>query len=56
MNSIREMTLNPYNTLILIIPKYQVFLRKKLGIQFCINSSLNKGYSYNYNYSNKIIK
>ena len=56
MNFIREIILNPYNTLILIISKYQIFLRKKIRIQFCINSSLNKGYNYSYSYSNEIVK
>ena len=56
INSIREMTFNPYNTPIIAIPKRQVFSRRKVRIQFYINSSLNKGYSYSYSYSNEIAK
>ena len=43
MNSIGEMTPNPCNIPASAIPKRQVSLRRKVGVQFCINSSLSRG-------------
>ena len=43
MNSIGEMTLNPCNIPVSVIPKRQVSSRRKVGVQFCVNSSLDKG-------------
>jgi hypothetical protein len=44
MNSIGEMTPNPCNIPVSTIPKRQVSLRRKVGVQFCVNSSLDRGY------------
>ena len=43
MNTISEITLNLCHIPVLIIPKRLVFSRRKVGVQFCVNSSLNGG-------------
>jgi hypothetical protein len=53
MNTISEKTLNPCNIPVPAIPKRKVFSRRKVRVQFCVNSSLDKD---NYSLSNSKAK